>query len=187
MHIGRNGRVHSKNRLQTNASLCKGDYPLYRELQPCACISSDAVNVRQATTDEAEQLFAVQRASSVAGLAHIYPPELYPYPDDAIRARWQAFPGTILVAEHGAKILGVAGIEDEWLHGFYVLPEAWGTDVAHTLHAAAVQAGVSRLWCLEANHRARRFYEKRGWTANGETRVVEYPPHPLDIGYSRSA
>ena len=145
------------------------------------------MNVRRATTDEAELLFAVQRAASLAGLAHIYPPERYPYPDDAVRERWRAFAGSILVAEHGSRILGVAGIDGDWLHGFYVLPEAWGTDVAHTLHAAAVVEGVSRLWCLEQNHRARRFYEKRGWVSNGETRVVEYPPHPLDGGYSRSA
>ena len=145
------------------------------------------MQVRRATTDEAEQLFAVQRASSLAGLAHIYPPAQYPYPDDAVRERWRTFAGTILVAEHGAKILGVAGIEDDWLQGFYVLPEAWGTDVSHALHAAAIDEGVTKLWCLEDNHRARRFYEKRGWTPNGETRIVEYPPHPLDIGYSRSA
>jgi hypothetical protein len=37
---------------------------------------------------------------------------------------------------------------------------------------------------LEENRRARRFYEKRGWRMNGETRVVEYPPHPIDVGYS---
>jgi GNAT superfamily N-acetyltransferase len=145
------------------------------------------VHVRQATTDEADGLFEVQRAASLAGLAHIYPPDLYPYPDDAVRERWRTFTGSILVAEHGTKIVGVAGIADDWLQGFYVLPEAWGTDVAHALHAAAIDVGVSRLWCLEHNHRARRFYEKRGWTANGETRVVEYPPHPLDLGYSRSA
>jgi RimJ/RimL family protein N-acetyltransferase len=47
-----------------------------------------------------------------------------------------------------------------------------------------VQLGVTKLWCLEENHRARRFYEKRGWELNGETRIVEYPPYPLDLGYS---
>ena len=60
-----------------------------------------------------------------------------------------------------------------------------GDGVADELHEAAVDLGVARLWCLEENHRARRFYEKRGWKLNGETRVVEYPPHPLDVGYSR--
>ena len=56
------------------------------------------------------------------------------------------------------------------------------------LHDAAVAAMPDcpelRLWTLEANHRARRFYERRGWRLNGETRVVPYPPSPLDVGYS---
>ena len=41
-----------------------------------------------------------------------------------------------------------------------------------------------RLWVLEDNSRARRFYERRGWRENGDTRVVEFPPNPLDLGYS---
>ena len=41
-----------------------------------------------------------------------------------------------------------------------------------------------RLWTLTENHRARRFYEKRGWRLNGETRVVPFPPNPVDVGYS---
>ena len=31
-----------------------------------------------------------------------------------------------------------------------------------------------------------RFYERRGWGENGTTRVVPYPPNPLDVGYSRA-
>jgi len=37
---------------------------------------------------------------------------------------------------------------------------------------------------LEDNARAPRFYERRGWRENGESRVVEYPPEPLDVGYT---
>ena len=40
------------------------------------------------------------------------------------------------------------------------------------------------LWVLEENTRARRFYERRGWRENGETRVVPFPPNPLDVGYT---
>jgi GNAT superfamily N-acetyltransferase len=93
----------------------------------------------------------------------------------------------VLVAERDGAIVGVAGIEGEWLQGFYVLPEHWGTGVADELHAAAIELGITRLWCLEENHRARRFYERRGWRLNGEMRIVEYPPNPIDVGYSRSA
>jgi RimJ/RimL family protein N-acetyltransferase len=141
--------------------------------------------IRSGTTDEAEALFAVQREASLAGFVDIFPPELYSYPDDAIRERWRTFPGTILVAERDGRVVGVAGIEGEWLQGFYVLPEFWGTGIADELHAAVVDHGVTALWCLEENRRARRFYEKRGWRPNGRTRIVEYPPHPIDVGYSR--
>ena len=36
---------------------------------------------------------------------------------------------------------------------------------------------------LEENARARRFYERRGWELDGTTRVVPFPPNPLDVGY----
>jgi RimJ/RimL family protein N-acetyltransferase len=143
--------------------------------------------IRSAGTDEAETLFAVQRAASLAGFAHIFPPERYPFPDDAVRDRWRMFGGTILVAERDSGVVGVAGIDEGWLHGFYVLPAFWGTGTAAELHEAALDHGATTLWCLQENHRARRFYEKHGWRENGRTRVVEYPPHPLDIGYSRDA
>jgi ribosomal protein S18 acetylase RimI-like enzyme len=37
---------------------------------------------------------------------------------------------------------------------------------------------------LEDNERARRFYEGLGWRENGDTRVVPYPPNPIDVGYT---
>jgi hypothetical protein len=39
---------------------------------------------------------------------------------------------------------------------------------------------------LEQNARARRFYERRGWVLDGTERVVPFPPHPLDVGYTLS-
>ena len=40
------------------------------------------------------------------------------------------------------------------------------------------------LWVLEDNGRARRFYERLGWIENGTSRVVPFPPNPIDLGYS---
>jgi GNAT superfamily N-acetyltransferase len=68
----------------------------------------------------------------------------------------------------------------------YVIPEWWGTGAAGLLHDRALELlgpGGHRLWVLEENSGARRFYERRGWSENGETRVVPFPPHPLDVGY----
>ena len=131
-----------------------------------------------------EELAAIQEAASVAGLRHIYGDE--PFPRLAVLGRWRESTDTIF-AEDGA---GFAAIAPPWLNGLYVRPEAWGTGVAGRLHDRAVEAlragGVepARLWVLADNLRARRFYEKRGWYLDGETRVVPFPPHPLDVGYS---
>lgn len=144
--------------------------------------------IRLARADEAEALFEVQRAASLAAFAHIFPPGHHPYPDDAVRRRWRSFPGKVLVAEREGRVVGVAALDACWLHGFYVVPELWGSGVAAELHDAALGAvpdcAEVKLWTLEENRRARRFYEKRGWRRNGETRIVPYPPSPLDVGYS---
>jgi GNAT superfamily N-acetyltransferase len=144
--------------------------------------------IRRSGPDEAEVHFAIQRAASLAGLAHIYPPDEYPYPDEEIRERWGRVTGAVLVYEHDGVPVGVALVQQCWLHGFYVLPEYWGTGVARELHEAAIaeqpDCAELKLWVLEDNLRARRFYEREGWRRNGEERVVEYPPHPLDVGYS---
>ena len=137
--------------------------------------------------DDFELLAEIQEQASLAGLAHVYPPERYPFPTEAVRERWRTADDEILVDPQGR---GFAAVTGEWLNGMYVRPEAWGTGVAAELHDRAVEAlranGVerARLWVLEHNDRARRFYERRGWAADGTSRVVEFPPHPLDLGYA---
>jgi GNAT superfamily N-acetyltransferase len=144
------------------------------------------VRVREATREDAELLAEIQRRSSLAALAHIYPPEEHPFPTDAVLERWRTFGGRAWLADE----LGFVGVTAPWIDGLYVVPEAWGTGVSGELHGVAIEAlrnaGVERaqLWVLEHNRRARRFYERRGWLADGSTRVVEYPPHPLDVGYA---
>jgi RimJ/RimL family protein N-acetyltransferase len=144
--------------------------------------------IRRSGPDESELHFELQRAASLVGLLHVFPPDEFPYPDDAVLERWRMFRGVVLVAEQESTAVGLAAIDACWLHGLYVVPEAWGSGVALALHDAALAAlpdcAEVRLWVLEENRRARRFYEKHGWRRNGETRVVEYPPSPLDVGYS---
>ena len=97
----------------------------------------------------------------------------------------------VIVAENGSGIVGVASAREGWLDGLYVVPERWGDGSADRLHDAALRALLAdgarsaRLWVLEDNRRARRFYEQRGWRPDGSERVVPYPPHPLDIGYTK--
>jgi RimJ/RimL family protein N-acetyltransferase len=81
-------------------------------------------------------------------------------------------------------------VGEGWLQRLYVREAAWGSGLARELHAAALAAlgeqgaTTASLWCLAENPRARRFYERQGWRLNGTERVVPFPPHPRDLGYS---
>jgi hypothetical protein len=78
--------------------------------------------IRRSDAGEAETQFAVQRDACVAAFAHVFPPELYPFPDEAVRRRWREFEGTVLVAEEDGRAVGIAGVADCFLHGLYVVP-----------------------------------------------------------------
>lgn len=150
--------------------------------------------IREARDAEAAELAAIQERASVAALAHIFPPERYAFPRAAVLERWQAAlrdPGaTVLVAED-ETIAGVTCARRDWLDGLYVEPARWRSGVGGVLHDRALEAVSSRgftqchLWVLEDNERARRFYERRGWQENAATRVVPFPPHPIDVGYTK--
>ncbi len=40
-----------------------------------------------------------------------------------------------------------------------------------------------RLRVFAGNHRAQRFYERRGWTATGAVTRTSFPPHPTLLEY----
>lgn len=86
------------------------------------------------------------------------------------------------VAERGGGIVGMATAHDDELRSLYVAPVAWGTGVAQELMGAALEWMAGRgvreafLWVGEENRRARRFYEREGWTADGETRTSSVGP-----------
>jgi GNAT superfamily N-acetyltransferase len=90
-----------------------------------------------------------------------------------------------LVAEEDGRVIGFATFgpsRDEdappgtgEVPAIYLDPAVVGTGVGRALFAEAASglrnAGFTRatLWVLEANERARRFYEKAGWTWDGAT------------------
>jgi len=151
------------------------------------------IALRGGVLEDAPALVAVEKAASLAAFPHVFPPELYPYPDAAVLEDLLARIATgteVIVSEDAGEVVGWVSVSPGWLEQLYVLPEFWGTGVGPALHDAAVErrgtAGdrALRLWTLEANERSRRFYERRGWRLDGHTRVVPFPPHPLDVGYT---
>jgi ribosomal protein S18 acetylase RimI-like enzyme len=149
----------------------------------------------RATVEDAEQCFRIARAASVAGFQNVFPSDLK-FPDDAIRADWISAltdpDGETYIAFEDSEAVGVVSVGHGVLQTLYVMPESWSQGVGNALHDLALErlreANVqeARLWTLTENHRARAFYEKRGWSLTGRTRIVPFPPHPTDIEYTRS-
>jgi GNAT superfamily N-acetyltransferase len=151
-------------------------------------VSFQPSKLRRATAADAAELAAIQEEASLVAVPHVYPPELYPFPTEAVSERWRRY------TEDGGWALlaadGFVAVSPPWLEAIYVRPAAWGRGLADELHAAAVAElrarGVerARLWVLELNMRAQRFYRRHGWAPDGTSRVVEFPPHPIDLGFA---
>lgn len=96
---------------------------------------------------------------------------------------------TISVVELDGRVVGFTGIntadpipclDDVWVH-----PNAWGSGAATALISAAEDefrnVGVNRLtsWVPEDSPRARRLFDKSGWTPTGEIEALGvYPEEP---------
>ena len=151
--------------------------------------------IRPARTDEAETLLAIQRSACVVAFAHIFPPELYPFPDDGVREVWrEALDDPAVeayVAEVNGEPVGSVSVGDGFLRTLYVLPSHWNAGIGTALHEFALERlrahgnTTAKLWTLEENWNSRRYYEKRGWELTDETRVVPFPPNPIDVQYTK--
>lgn len=91
------------------------------------------------------------------------------------------------VALERDRVVGFASVgpnrdepDEGEVYAVYVLPQAWGTGAGSALLAAGVQAlreagfREAILWVLEDNPRARRFYEREGWRADGTAKEDEH-------------
>jgi GNAT superfamily N-acetyltransferase len=74
----------------------------------------------------------------------------------------------VVIAEVEGRAVGFVAWRGAELDALYVLPDAAGRGVGSRLLDRA--GAVSTLWVLEANHPARRFYERRGWSPDGTAR-----------------
>jgi GNAT superfamily N-acetyltransferase len=157
-------------------------------------VTSGSIEIRRARTADLERLLAIQRDASVAGFAKVFPPERYPYPTDEVREVWRgvlADPDVdAYVAELEGEAVGTVTVDADFLRQLYVMPAYWGTGIGSALLERGLErmrergAARAKLWTLEGNERGRRFYERRGWELTEVTRVVPYPPNPIDVQYA---
>jgi len=109
----------------------------------------------------------------------------------------------VLVADVDGEVVGFVAVgpftfrNDDQSHeggvrALYLLPERWGQGMGRDLMAAGLQrlhgSGFedASLWVLDSNERARRFYERGGWRADGETQLDDSFGPPLrEVRYRR--
>jgi GNAT superfamily N-acetyltransferase len=158
---------------------------------------ADELIVRRARPDDAEALVRAHEAGWDATLGTIVGKrlaELAPLESRVDRARESltSAPGDAAawIAAREGEVVGMAVTLGHELRDLYVVPEAWGSGVALALmnaaldHVRASGAAKAFLWVGEANARARRFYEREGWSPDGETR--ESPLGPRELRYRRA-
>ncbi len=142
--------------------------------------------IRPGTADDAEGVARVQVETWQAAYAHALPAEqLQALSLQEAVERHRRWPPEF-VAELGGEIVGFVAVgrsrdpgTDGELFAIYVQPKHWGTGVGRAL----IEAGEEELrksghedailWVLDANPRARRFYELAGWSLDGTVREIE--------------
>lgn len=129
--------------------------------------------IRAARADERDLVAAIHRESAMRAYAGIFPPD-EPFPWELTLARWRSFVGQLRVAVLGDadEPVGFVAFDDNELHALYVLPEHWSTGIGS--HLLEVAACAHQLWVLLRNDRARRFYERNGWAADGTQRLTAF-------------
>jgi GNAT superfamily N-acetyltransferase len=148
------------------------------------------MRIREATPEDAEAIERIRVRGWQTAYRAIFPPELL----DAMPVDWSRWEGrlesppegwSILVAETGGNVVGFAATgpdRDDALRGelfaLYVDPGRWSSGAGRALLAAGEEElarlhAEATLWVLEANARARRFYERGGWELDDATRRFE--------------
>jgi tRNA (guanine37-N1)-methyltransferase len=166
-----------------------------------------ASRIRSARPEEAPALLAIVQAGFET-YRSIAPPE-WEAPDQSLHIEQfrgeLADPATFCrVAEADAGVVGVVTwlpaatpspddyVPDVHFRHLFVLEAYWGSGIAVELHSAAVEemrrrdVGTARLFTPADQVRARRFYEREGWTLRVDRYhdpkigfdIVEYALHP---------
>ena len=149
------------------------------------------MDVRRARLEDARAIAQVHAETWREAYEHIFGAErLASVTIDARLAQWARILATgqsdVFVAA-ADDIVGFVSTGDSRdadaeaeLFAIYVLPRAWGTGAGSALMRAGIGAmrlrapGDAVLWVLDDNPRARRFYEREGWTLDGERKEDEY-------------
>lgn len=114
-------------------------------------------------------------------------PALHTPDEDRAFIRGQVLPHqSVTVAEAAAGIVGFIAIHGEWVEQLYLEPAWTGHGIgSRRLDHATITIPVVSLHCFQANHRARRFYERHGFCAEALRDGSQNDENLPDIRYVR--
>ncbi len=163
--------------------------------------------IRPAKTADAANIARVHIAAWQSAYAGLFPDDfLMSLSLESREAQWvwtlTGSTNKTAVAERDGKIVGFVSYgpahDDDCdpelvaeIIAIYVDPDSWGNQIGTMLYEFAADdlSGQSfvvvTLWVLEANARARRFYERRGFELDGKTSTNSLGPPLQVVGYRR--
>jgi len=155
------------------------------------------VIVRNMTLEDLPASIDLQQAGAVSGMAAVFPQDRYPFPREAMLARWREELADPLIDIYVAvddvgALIGFAAISGSELVHFGTAIRTWGHGMAGELLGVIVPrlrmtGAEPTLRVFADNRRARRFYEKHGWRPTGVTSVSGFEPHPILLEYALPA
>jgi GNAT superfamily N-acetyltransferase len=149
----------------------------------------ERVMIRPATRHDADDIGEAHASAWERAFTHLLDPGFLARSGESRRTGWCRMIDRMVVPSNVLLVAEVHGAVRAFGHGaptadpgtaevraFYAHPDVWGTGAAETLMRSllsvlAGHAPTVMLWTPRGAPRARRFYEKSGFSLTGETRV----------------
>jgi putative acetyltransferase len=141
------------------------------------------VTLRAATAADAAVCARIHRHVMRTSLAFL--PELHTPEEDLWYFSQKLFPAnTVWVAEAGGEVVGYIAFQPHFIEHLYILPEHQDRGLGvQLLQKALEHSRELRLWTFQANAKARRFYERHGFTAERMTDGADNEEKQPDVLY----
>ena len=149
------------------------------------------VRIRRARPEEGRLLTRLERAANEDALAHIFPPQQYPFPVSAIARRWRQVLHNRLTHTYLLEVrespVGYVTFDAETVQHLGIVPDhtrrGYGTTLLEFACMEIYAGGAldAFCWVLTDNHTARAFYRALGWNETGERSRSEFPPNPQTL------
>ncbi|MET3811537.1 GNAT family N-acetyltransferase [Arthrobacter sp. UYEF3] len=151
--------------------------------------------IRQAAAEDADAVVRMHTQAHEECYGHLLPLEFFEgrrasIPERVTRRRpyLESTEPRIIALDENDEIVGFADAgpgrdedrsQELELYSIYTLSRTYGTGLGAALLTAALADSAAYLWVLEDNPRARAFYEKYGFQADGKRAVLPPAWHAL--------